>query len=103
MSCGVAQMSAIQGSIGSLREGVHTWGHSLKLAQEVDEQDAQQVQQARASHSQAASRVCRLQVSVFKSGVTVWQYAHALFKHKTSILHVISALEISTQKRLGTV
>ncbi len=77
--CGVAQMSAIQTSIGSLKEGVDTWGHRLKVAQEGDEQDAQELQQARASHSQAVNHVCRLQVSVLTPGITVWHYTHALF------------------------
>ena len=66
--CGVVQMSAIQGSIGSLKEGVHTRGQRLQLAQEDEEQDAQELQQACASHSQAVNHVCRLQVSVFTSG-----------------------------------
>ncbi len=66
-------MSAIQGSIGSLKEGVHTWGQRLNVAQEGDEQDAQELQQARALHSQANTRVCTLQVSVLTYRITGWQ------------------------------
>ena len=76
--CGVAQMSAIQGAIGSLKECVHTWGQRLNVAQEDDEQDVQELQQARASHSQANTRVCTLQVSVLTSRITGWQFAHVV-------------------------
>jgi len=76
--CGVAQMNAIQASIGSLREGLHTWGQRVKMAQEDEKQDAQELQQACASHSQAVTHVCKLQVNFLTSGVTVWQYAHVI-------------------------
>ncbi len=80
----MAQMSAIQSSIGCLKEGLHTWDQMLKLAQEDEEHNAQELQQACASYSQAVSHVCRLQVSFLTSGVTVWQYAHA---HVTADLY----------------
>ncbi|KAA6426595.1 MAG: formin (ISS) [Trebouxia sp. A1-2] len=60
-AAGDLQMNAIQASIGSLKEGLHTWDQRLKLAQEDEGQDAQELQQACTCYSQAVSHVCRLQ------------------------------------------